>query len=189
MPRVLVAFLSTAAMSTTIPAYAGFTGPYAPSQWATGNQTFGCGSSEVDTSGMPDTLILLTSTGCSNIATSYRLTDPIPVSGTFTFNWNYVGIGAHHTGSYLLDGVETVLANGNGTAAGSITLPVTAGQSFKFQLVGGSSVSLMITNFMASVPAPTVFAVPIMPAWAKGVLVLLLAAAAFFSIRGPASRL
>lgn len=162
-------------------ALAAFTGDYAPANWTAGTQTFGCGSSTVNTAGMPNTLVLQTLTGCANIGASYSLTNPIPATGTISFNWSYTGNAGAHNSTYNLNGTVTTLASGIAATSGTVTLPVTLGQTFVFGLAGGTNASLTVTNFNFAVPAAT--SVPTLDFWAKMGLSALLAGTALVALR------
>jgi len=154
------ALLPLVATLICTPAWAAFTGSYAPANWTPVTQAFGCGTSQVDVSAMPNTLTLRTNTACAGIGAGYNLTGTIPVNGTLTFDWTYTGTNAAHTSSYTLAGVTTTLGSGNSPGAGTVSIPVTAGQTFAFTLNGGVSATLGITNFsgpqaVVATPVPT----------------------------------
>jgi len=176
MKQRLMVLAGLAAASGAV--LAAFTGPYAAANWTALPQSFGCGSAVVDTSGMPNTLVLQTITGCANIGATYQLTNPIPTTGTISFNWSYTSAGAY-SGNYALGGANTQLASGVGPASGTVTVPVTAGQTFNFSLAGGTNASLTITNFNFTAPVQA----PTMGEWAKLGMAGVLAVAAVAAIR------
>lgn len=52
--RLTARLLLPAVALICLPAWAAFSGSYAPANWTSFTQTFGCGSSQVDVSGMPN---------------------------------------------------------------------------------------------------------------------------------------
>jgi hypothetical protein len=152
-----------------LPAWAAFTGNYAQANWTPFTQTFGCGSSQVDTAGMPNTLVLRTFTGCANIGAGYTLTGIIPANGTLSFNWSYDSTSFNDAGvvtsaTYTLAGVTTTVASNDGPQSGTVSIPVLAGQSFSLTLNGSTNATYTITNFNgpgAITPVPT------LDTWAK----------------------
>ena len=180
--------LAAALLSVSLPASAAFTGAFAPANWTPFTQTLGCGSSTIDVSGMPNTLVLRTLTGCANIAASYTLTGNIPATGSLSFDWSYTSNSPAGTriASYTLNGVTTNLATGLGPANGTVTIPVTAGQPFQFTLQGGTNASLTITNFNAPqppAPPPGPAAIPTLGEWARIGLAGLLGLLAWGTLR------
>lgn len=180
--------LAIAALCTSLPAAAAFTGAYAPANWTPFTQTFGCGSSTIDVSGVPNTVALRTVTGCANIAVSYSLTGNIPATGTLSFDWSYTSnsFAVTRIASYTLNGVTTNLATGLGPANGTVTIPVTAGQPFQLTLQGGTNASLTITNFNAPqppAPPPGPAAIPTLGEWARIGLAGLLGLLAWGTLR------
>lgn len=186
--RVVVLFAVTLCFS--VPSWAAFTGAYAPANWTTFTQTFGCGSSQVNIAGMPNTLVLRTSTACANIGAGYTLTGTLPANGTLSFNWSYDSTSFNDAGvitsaTYSLGGVVTTLASNDGPQNGVVSIPVVAGQSFAFTLNGSTNAVFTITNFNAP-PAPpvaTVQPVPTVDTWAKIGLAALLALVAIWKLR------
>lgn len=177
--RILVACV-LAFVSLSV--WAAFGGPYAAANWTPFTQTFGCGTSQVDTSGMPGTLTLKTITGCANISAGYTLTANIPETGTIVFDWSYASasVGGGTSASYTLAGVTTTLASGNTTASGTASIPVVAGQSFSLDLAGGTNATLTITNFFGpGGPA----AVPALDVWGQIALAGLLGLAGVWAMR------
>lgn len=158
-----------AAALICLPAWAAFTGNYAQANWTPFTQTFGCGSSQVDTAGMPNTLVLRTFTGCANIGAGYTLTGIIPANGTLSFNWSYDSTSFNDAGvvtsaTYTLAGVTTTVASNDGPQSGTVSIPVLAGQSFSLTLNGSTNATYTITNFNgpgAITPVPT------LDTWAK----------------------
>ena len=168
------------------PAWATFTGAYAQANWTPVTQSFGCGVSSVITLGMPASVRLETFTSCANIIAGYTLTGNIPASGTLSFDWSYTSnFNVGRSASYTLNGVSTTLATGFGPANGSVSIPVVAGQSFSFTLLGGTDASLTISNFSGPQPAPAnPLAVPTLSEWSRIALVLLLGVCAIWLTRG-----
>jgi len=163
------AMLLSAALLVCMPARADFSGSYAPANWTPFTQTFGCGSSQVNTAGMPNTLVLRTFTGCANISSSYTLTGNIPANGTLSFSWSYDSTsfndaGVVTSGSYTLAGVTTTLGSNDGPQSGTVSIPVVAGQTFSLTLNGSTNAVFTITNFNA--PSGIV-SVPALDTWAK----------------------
>lgn len=177
--------LPSAALLVCIPAWAAFTGSYAPAQWTPFTQAFGCGSSQVNTVGMPNTLVLRSVTGCANIGASYTLSGNIPGSGTLSFSWSYDSTSFNDAGvvtsaSYTLAGVTTTLATGDGPQSGTVSIPVVAGQSFSLSLAGSVNAEYTITNFNGP---PAITPVPTLDTWAKAVMAGLLGLTAVWGLR------
>lgn len=185
--RVVVLFAVTLFFS--VPSWAAFTGAYAPANWTTFTQTFGCGSSQVNIAGMPNTLVLRSLTGCANIGASYTLTGTLPMSGNLSFNWSYDSTSFFDatvitSATYSLGGVVTTLASNDGPQNGVVSIPVVAGQSFALTLNGSTNAVFTITNFNAPAPpVATVQPVPTVDTWAKIGLAALLALVAVWKLR------
>lgn len=181
------AMLLSAALLVCMPARADFSGSYAPANWTPFTQTFGCGSSQVNTAGMPNTLVLRTFTGCANISSSYTLTGNIPANGTLSFSWSYDSTsfndaGVVTSGSYTLAGVTTTLGSNDGPQSGTVSIPVVAGQTFSLTLNGSTNAVFTITNFNAP---SGIISVPALDTWAKVGLAGLLALTAAWALRRP----
>lgn len=185
--RVFVLFAVTLGFS--VPVWAAFTGAYAPANWTPFTQTFGCGTSQVNTAGMPNILVLRTFTGCANIGASYTLTGTLPASGTLSFDWSYDSTSFNDanvvtSASYSLGGVVITLALNDGPQNGTVSIPVVAGQSFAFTLNGSTNAVFTITNFNAPAPpVPAVQPVPTVDTWAKIGLAAMLALVAIWKLR------
>lgn len=177
--------LPAAAALVSIPALAAFTGNYAPANWTPFTQTFGCGSSQVNTAGMPNTLVLRTFTGCANIGAAYTLTGIIPANGTLSFNWSYDSTSFNDAGvvtsaTYTLAGVTTTLASNDGPQSGTVSIPVLAGQSFALTLNGSTNATYTITNFNGP---GAITPVPALDTWAKLGMAGLLGLTAAWALR------
>ncbi len=176
--------LAVVAASTSFPASAAFTGPYAPANWTPFTQVFVCGTSEVVLTGMPNSLVLRTITGCANIGAGYSLTANIPASGTLSFDWTYSSASAQPPlARYFLGGVGTTLATGNVVSAGTVSIPVVAGQTFSLNLDGSTDATFTITNFNGPLPVAVPTPVPTLDEWARIALAGLLALTAFAVLR------
>lgn len=169
------------AVAAALPAWAAFSGSYAPSNWTAIPQSFGCGSGSVSTAGAPNSIVLQTITGCANISVEYVLTNNFPANGTLSFSWAYTSNAASgREASYVLNGVPTVLATGTGPQNGTVSVAVTSGQPFRFVLAGGTNATLTISNFSA--PEPPV-PVPTLDFWARVGLAGLLGLTALWALR------
>jgi hypothetical protein len=132
---------------------ANLSGQFDPANWTIGTQSFGCGSSSVDTSAAPASVTLATGTGCASIGASFDY--PVaPTTGTVTFTYNYSGnVPSTFPASYRVDGVTTQFSDNAGasTQSGTVTFAITQGQTFGFLFQAsssdGSGGTLTISNF------------------------------------------
>ena len=150
---------AAAGLTLACAAFGQFSGPYAPAAW-TFNANGGSGS--VNTGGAPASIVLTGNDALgANINTDYTVV--AVATGTLSFSWRYetIDTGTYDAAYYLINGVQTFLANG--TVFLPVTgvvgpIAVTAGTEFGFRVWSADGVFgpgvLTITSFSGPVPAP-----------------------------------
>ncbi|RYE22062.1 MAG: hypothetical protein EOP51_14095, partial [Sphingobacteriales bacterium] len=142
----------------------GFSGDYSPANWAISNASGG----SVNTAGAPVSVTLTAPN--NNVAANTNFAITIPKSGLLTFDWNYTNTDHPYYDhpQYVIDGVATLLPDfgyyNNNLQSGSVSIAVTAGQSFAFRMVslngtnGGSSTefsNFLITDYATLAWSPS----------------------------------
>ena len=139
----------------------GFTGAFAPANWTFANTN---ANGSVNTTSAPASIALTGGNNGSGSAGNSNYTIVVPASGNISFNWNYsTSDGANwDRPRILINGTPTILSGYNTSGAtsqsGTMTVPVTAGQTFGFNMntldnsFGAATVT--ISNFNATATPP-----------------------------------
>jgi MYXO-CTERM domain-containing protein len=152
------ALASAAGLALAGAAFGQFSGPYAPANW-TFNANGGDGS--VNTAGAPASIILTgNNNGSGPIDTDYTIM--AAAAGNLSFSWLYntIDTGTYDSAYYLINGVETFLANNTTPgAAGAVgPIAVNAGDVIGFRVRSADGAfgagELTVSNFVGPVPAP-----------------------------------
>ena len=152
------AVASVAGLALASAAFGQFSGPYAPGNWSF---TANGGSGSVNTGGAPASIMLTgNDAGGTNVNTDFTIV--AAATGNLSFSWLYntVDTGTYDSAYYLVNGVETFLANNTTPgAAGAVgPIAVTAGQVIGFRVRSADGAfgpaDLTISNFSGPVPAP-----------------------------------
>ena len=125
-------FLLVGALMFGAPAWAQFSGTYAPGNWTSNTVALGCGSSAVNTGGAPASVALTSANNCADSDASFVFA-VAPQSGTVSFSWAFAVTGGTQAVGYTVNGIPTQVAAGAGSG-GPVTFAVTAGQPFGFYL-------------------------------------------------------
>lgn len=175
MTRILRSALGIGFMLFVQSAMADFSGAFAVANWTT-PQSFFCLTANVNTAGAPASVAI--SAGCGTVIQGFKH-NGAPSNGTITFN--YSGYNNVNTiASYDVGGPGTAFP---AAAAGSITLPVTAGQLFQITLTNnGGSGPITISNFTFT-PAGGPASVPTLSEWTMAALASFIAMFGFVVMR------
>ncbi len=149
---------AAAGLALAAAANAQFSGPYAPGNWTFTNNG---GDGSVNTAGAPASVQIIGDNGGAPGGQDTDFTIAAAASGTLSFNWLYntVDTGTWDSAYYLVNGVETFLANNTTPgASGAVSVPVLAGQIIGFRVRSGDggigAADMTITNFSAPIPGP-----------------------------------
>jgi hypothetical protein len=149
-----ISILSTPSQAQVI---SGFQGPYDPANWVLSTNLNGF----VNTTGAPSSIILTgtnTPTGDWPGNTDYVTTSKGP--GNVSFVWNYSSTDTDNWDQfyYLLNGVQTFLAQNNSQGTGNTVFSVLQGDTFGYRVFTGDGLFgpgvATISNFSAPVPGP-----------------------------------
>lgn len=135
----------------------GFSGAFAPGNW-TFNANGGDGS--VNTGGAPAAISITGNNNGNGLPTNTDFTIVSPVAGMWSFSWTYDSpdSGTWDSAYYLLNGVETFLADNNIVPTGGAVanVAVNAGDTIGFRVRSADGAfgagTLGISNFV--IPAP-----------------------------------
>jgi hypothetical protein len=158
VPVYTVAAVVLASLPSQAQVISGFQGPYAPANWTFTSPGLGI----VNTAAAPASITLIGTDGppyYSDTNTNYVTT--AVGAGSVQFQWNYssVDIGSDYDRFYyLLNGVQTFLAQNSSQGSGTTVFSVLAGDTFGFRVYSedsgwGPGVAV-IYNFSAPVPGP-----------------------------------
>lgn len=149
----------------------GFSGAFAPSNWTTVTE----GDSSIDTTGAPPSISLTSADDDSGLIQNADFTIPAPSAGQVIFDWAFSTTDSGSIGGdpppafdpfgYLLNGQFFQLTDDVGAVnqSGSISFPVTAGDTFGFRQNSEDSqfgsATTIVSNFhflaeSAAVPGP-----------------------------------
>ncbi len=134
-------------------AQADFSGAYDPGNWVKTISDTG----SINTSGAPTSVTFTGGSSGSGNPSSQIMQITIPVTGTLSFDWQYVTYDisgpTYDPFGYILNGTPYQLTSNNGTAtqSGGMSLPLTSGNIFAFDQystdsIGGAGVTT-ISNF------------------------------------------
>jgi len=135
----------------------GFTGSFAIANWSLSNTN---ANGTVDTAGAPASIVLTSGNNGSEALGNTNYTVTVPTTGTISFNWSYATTdgAAFDYPNVIVNGVTTLFngynTNGTNNQSGTMTVNVTAGQSFSFNMFTldntfGSG-TVVISNFLVS---------------------------------------
>jgi uncharacterized protein (TIGR03382 family) len=149
-------FVSAAALIVTGAASAQFSGAYAPGTWSTSG--VGIGGSSVVFAADGSRLTIQGSDGAGGVTTTVSHT--VVGSGTWTFDWSWTNVNTtpgFDAGYYTINGTKFLLSDAvGGPFTGSVSVPVTAGQTIGWQVVTVDGLfgpgTLVINQF--EIPAP-----------------------------------
>ncbi|WP_298115869.1 hypothetical protein, partial [Flavobacterium sp.] len=145
--------------TTPLTTSSGFTGAFAPANWNFVNTN---ANGSVNTAAAPASIAITGGNNGSGSAGNSNYTIVVPTSGNISFNWNYTTTdGANwDRPRILINGTPTVLTgyntSGSTSQSGTMTVPVTAGQTFGFNVFtldnSFGAATVTFSNFVASTP-------------------------------------
>ncbi len=154
-------YVASAVVFGSLPSQAqvvsGFQGPYAPANWTFTSP--GPGSS-VNTAAAPASITLIGADGSPFVAKNTDYVTTALGAGSVQFQWNYSSgdIGTFDRLYYVLNNVQTLLAQNNSQGSGTTAFSVLAGDTFGFRIYSDDSAFgsglAVISNFSALVPGP-----------------------------------
>ena len=150
---------TTATLTATTPSLQtnGFTGSFAIANWSLSNTN---ADGTVNTASAPASIALTSGNNGSDASGNTNYTVTVPTTGTISFNWSYATTdgAAFDYPNVIVNGVTTLFTgystSGTNNQSGTMTVNVTAGQSFSFNMFTfdntfGSG-TVVISNFLVS---------------------------------------